>query len=90
MNPLEKKRVWPLALAHGLNDGYGAFLSALMPILIERLGISLTLAGLLTSVRSSIGSFAQWPLGLAADRFGARTFAIFGPLLTAFPCVFLV
>ena len=89
MNPSEQKRVWPLALAHGLNDGYGAFLSALMPLIIEKLGISLTLAGLLTSVRSSIGSFAQWPLGLAADRFGARTFAIFGPLLTAFSMCFL-
>jgi len=89
VNPSGKKRVWPLALAHGLNDGYGAFLSALMPILIERLGISLTLAGLLTSVRSSIGSFAQWPLGLAADRFGARNFAVFGPLLTAFSMCFL-
>lgn len=78
----EKKRVWPVALAHGLNDGYGAFLSALMPLIIERLGISLTLAGLLTSVRSSVASFGQWPLGLAADRFGARTFAILGPALT--------
>ncbi len=78
----EKKRVWPVALAHGLNDGYGAFLSALMPLIIERLGISLTLAGLLTSVRSSIASFGQWPLGMAVDRFGAKTFAILGPALT--------
>lgn len=77
-----KKRVWPVALAHGLNDGYGAFLSALMPVLIERLGISLTLAGLLTSVRSGLASFGQWPLGLAADRFGPRLFALLGPALT--------
>ncbi|MEN3010128.1 MAG: MFS transporter [Candidatus Bipolaricaulaceae bacterium] len=78
----EKKRVWPVALAHGLNDGYGAFLSALLPLLIERLGISLTLAGLLTSVRSSPASFGQWPLGLAVDRFGPRVFALLGPALT--------
>ncbi len=78
----QEKRVWPLSLAHGLNDGYGAFLSALMPLLIERLGISLTLAGLLTSVRASIASFGQWPLGLAADRFGPRVFALLGPALT--------
>ncbi len=78
----EKKRVWPVALAHGLNDGYGAFLSALMPLIIERLGISLALAGLLTSVRSSIASFGQWPLGMAVDRFGAKTFALLGPALT--------
>lgn len=78
----EKKRVWPVALAHGLNDGYGAFLSALMPLIIERLGISLTLAGLLTSVRSSIASFGQWPLGMAVDRFGGKAFALLGPALT--------
>lgn len=78
----QERRVWPLSLAHGLNDGYGAFLSALMPLLIERLGISLTLAGLLTSVRASIASFGQWPLGLAADRFGPRMFALLGPALT--------
>jgi FSR family fosmidomycin resistance protein-like MFS transporter len=71
-----------VALAHGLNDGYGAFLSALLPILIERLGISLTLAGLLTSVRSGLASFGQWPLGMAADRFGARPLALLGPALT--------
>jgi len=82
VKPPEKKRVWPVALAHGLNDGYGAFLSALMPVLIERLGISLTLAGLLTSVRSGLASFGQWPLGLAADRFGPRIFALLGPALT--------
>lgn len=78
----QEKRVWPLSLAHGLNDGYGAFLSALMPLLLERLGISLTLAGLLTSVRSGVASFGQWPLGLAVDRFGPRAFALFGPALT--------
>ncbi len=83
MNRLPRQtRVWPVSLAHGLNDGYGAFLSALMPLLIERLGISLTLAGLLTSVRSSIASFGQWPLGLAADRFGPRAFVLAGPALT--------
>lgn len=71
-----------MALAHGLNDGYGAFLSALMPLIIERLGISLALAGLLTSVRASIASFGQWPLGLAADRFNPRVFALLGPTLT--------
>lgn len=84
-----KKRVWPVALAHGLNDGYGAFLSALMPLIIERLGISLTLAGLLTSVRSGIASFGQWPLGMAADRFGPRIFALLGLALTVMAmCLF--
>lgn len=82
MSDYSKKRVWPVALAHGLNDGYGAFLSALLPLIIDRLGISLALAGLLTSVRSSVASFGQWPLGIAVDRFGPKVFALLGPALT--------
>lgn len=38
---LEKTRVWPVSLAHGLNDSCGAFLSALLPLIIEKLEISL-------------------------------------------------
>lgn len=87
----QKKRVWPVALAHGLNDGYGAFLSALLSLIIDRLGISLTLAGLLTSVRSSVASFGQWPLGIAVDRFGPRVFALLGPALTVTTmCLFVI
>lgn len=73
---------WFLALAHGLNDGYGSFLSALLPLLIDRLGLSLALAGLLSSIRTSVASFAQPPVGMAVDRVGARWFVLVGPALT--------
>ncbi|GAB4304194.1 MAG: MFS transporter [Candidatus Bipolaricaulota bacterium] len=73
---------WPLALGHGLNDGYGAFLSALLPLLIARFGISLAAAGLLSSIRTSVASFGQLPLGAVADRGGARWLVILGPALT--------
>lgn len=75
-------RVWPLSLGHGLNDGYGAFLSALLPLLISRFGMSLAAAGLLSSVRSSVASFGQIPLGALADRTGGRWLVIAGPALT--------
>lgn len=77
-----RRPTWPLSLGHGLNDGYGAFLSALLPVLISRFGMSLAAAGLLSSVRSSVASFGQIPLGALADRTGARWLVIAGPILT--------
>lgn len=75
-------RAWPLALGHGLNDSYGAFLSALLPLLIGRFGLSLAAAGLLSSFRSAVASLGQLPLGALADRTGARWLVILGPALT--------
>jgi FSR family fosmidomycin resistance protein-like MFS transporter len=69
-------------LGHGLNDSYGAFLSALLPLLIARFGISLAAAGLLSSFRASVASFGQLPLGVLADRTGAKWLVILGPALT--------
>ncbi|MCX7751042.1 MAG: hypothetical protein N2320_05855, partial [Candidatus Bipolaricaulota bacterium] len=61
--PPRPPRAWPLVLGHGLNDGYGAFLAALLPLLIERFGMTLAQAGLLSSFRSAVASFGQLPLG---------------------------
>ena len=77
-----KGRTWPLALIHGLNDGYGAFLGALLPVLMDQFALSRAWAGLLASVRTSVASFGQLPLGVVADRGGARYLALFGPVLT--------
>lgn len=77
-----RERVWPLSLGHGLNDGYGAFLSALLPLLIPRFGMSLAAAGLLSSVRASVASFGQIPLGALADRTGGWWLVVAGPALT--------
>lgn len=88
---MERKgsKAWPLALAHGLNDGFGSFLSALLPIIIERLGLSLAQAGFLNTIRTGIASFGQLPLGLASDRFDPRKLAILGPALTISSMAFL-
>jgi len=74
--------IWIAAVLHGLNDGYGGFLSALMPLIIERMGLSLALAGALGSARMVAASFAQPLAGHLADRFGYRAFLLLGPAVT--------
>ncbi|HIP99635.1 TPA: MFS transporter [Candidatus Bipolaricaulota bacterium] len=71
-----------LSAAHALNDGYGSFLAALMPLLIDRFGLSLAMAGLLSSVRGTTASFTQPLVGLVADRFGPRWLVLLGPAVT--------
>lgn len=71
-----------LSAAHALNDGYGAFLAALMPLLIDRFGLSLAMAGLLSSIRSSAASFTQPVVGHMADRIGPRWLVLLGPAMT--------
>lgn len=73
---------WMAAVLHGLNDGYGGFLSALMPLLIERMGLSLTLAGTLGSLRMVAASFAQPLAGHLADKLGYKFFLLLGPAVT--------
>jgi len=81
---MEKRRpsALLLAAAHALNDGYGSFLAALMPLLIERFGLSLAMAGLLSSVRGTASSFTQPVVGLVADRIGPRWLVLLGPAVT--------
>jgi len=61
------RRVAVISGSHLVHDLYGAFLSPLLPVLIERHGLSLRLAGtLLPAFRAP--SFIQPSLGYLADR----------------------
>jgi FSR family fosmidomycin resistance protein-like MFS transporter len=71
-----------LASAHMITDMYNNFLPPLMPLLIQRLNLTLTLAGSLVTIRSIASFFTQPAVGYISDRTGFRQFAIFGPLVT--------
>lgn len=71
-----------VAVAHGLNDAYSAFLPPLLPRIMDRLGLSIALAATLAMTLSLAASLAQPLLGWLADRFGRRGFVILGPLLS--------
>ena len=71
-----------LALAHGANDMYVGFLPALLPLVVDRLGLSYRGAGLLVSILVVTSQLSQPLLGFVGDRVGRRALAIAGPLLT--------
>ncbi|MBI3961700.1 MAG: MFS transporter [Deinococcus sp.] len=72
-----------LAVAHAIVDSYSGFLAPLLPALIQRYDLSLTLASTLASVLSLSTSFVQPVFGVLADRLDRRVFLIAGPALTA-------
>jgi MFS transporter, FSR family, fosmidomycin resistance protein len=75
-------KVLAVSFAHMCHDIYGAFLSPIIPLLVNKLGISLSMAGMLDVIRS-LPSLFNPLLGLLAERIRVKYFVIFTPILTA-------
>ena len=81
----QASRVSMIAFAHFVHDLYTSFLAPLLPLIIERLSLSLSQAGLLSTVMQ-IPALANPFIGLFADNKGlARWLVILAPTLTAIP-----
>ena len=74
--------VLTIAAGHLLHDTYSAFLFPLLPLLIDKLSLSLTMAGALT-LFMRLPSLFQPFIGYVADRVNLRFFTILAPLLTS-------
>ena len=74
--------VLAIALGHFMHDVYTAFLAPILPLLINKLGISYTLAGLLT-VFQNFASLMNPFIGMLADRVSIRYLAIAAPAVSA-------
>ncbi len=70
-----------ISLAHLAHDIYSSFLAPILPLIVEKLGISLSLAGML-SVIQRIPSLFNPFIGILADNFKVRYFVIFAPAIT--------
>ena len=76
------KRTALLFVGHLLNDGFASFFAPLLPLLIDRLDLSLALAGTLGTVRIVTNSLLQPGLGHLVDRVQRPWLVVIGPFLT--------
>ncbi len=78
-------RFWDVvtvSFSHFAHDVYTAFLSPLLPLLINKFGLSYTQAGLLNVVRG-IPTVLNPVVGAIVDRVGGRYLVIFAPAVAA-------
>ena len=80
---IDVARVALLSLGHLVVDLYPPFLAALLPLLIGRLGLSLTLASLLASILMFSASLSQPLFGILSDRIGGKKLIFWGPIMAA-------
>lgn len=77
-------KILALSIGHFVHDVYSSFLAPLLPLLIEKLSMSLTQAGFLSTVMQ-IPALLNPYIGVMADRISVRYFVILAPALTAIP-----
>jgi MFS transporter, FSR family, fosmidomycin resistance protein len=76
-------RLGLLAAGHLTIDAYSSFFTPLLPLLVTKLHLSLTLVGTLVALSSLSSSFAQLLFGMFSDRLRRPWFVAFGPLVAA-------
>ena len=74
--------VLQVAAGHLLHDTFTAFLAPLLPLLIPKLGLSLVIAGLLSTL-IQLPSLFQPLLGYISDRLDIRLFVVLAPAISA-------
>jgi FSR family fosmidomycin resistance protein-like MFS transporter len=75
-------QVLTIAGGHLIHDTFTSFLAPLLPLIIQKLSLSLTLAGTLAAFQQ-LPSLINPILGLLADRGSLRWFIILAPTVTA-------
>ncbi len=83
-NGFQTGKILALSIAHFIHDVYSSFLAPLLPLLIEKLSLSLTQAGFLSTVMQ-LPALLNPFIGVLADRVSIRIFVILAPALTAVP-----
>ncbi|AGF78235.1 arabinose efflux permease family protein [Desulfocapsa sulfexigens DSM 10523] len=73
-----------LSFCHFIHDVYSSFLAPLLPLLIDKLSMSLTQAGFLSAVMQ-LPALMNPFIGMLADRASLRYFVILAPMMTAIP-----
>jgi len=78
----QTERVITLFGAHFLHDTFTAFVAPLLPLIMEKLSLSLTMVGSLTAIMQ-LPSILNPFIGYLADKISLRYFVIFAPAVTS-------
>ena len=81
-NGFETGKIITLSVCHFIHDAYSSFLAPLLPLLIEKLSLTLTQAGFLSTIMQ-LPALLNPYLGTLADRISVRYFIILAPGITA-------
>ncbi len=73
-----------ISVCHFIHDIYSSFLAPLLPFIIEKFSLTLTQAGLLSTVMQ-LPALLNPYIGKLADRMSFRYFIVLAPMLTAIP-----
>ncbi|MGE5840691.1 MAG: MFS transporter [Deltaproteobacteria bacterium] len=79
----DSRVIFALSLVHFTGDFYAAFLTPLLPLFVDKLGLTLTQVGLLTGFNRFLAFVVQPSAGYVADHYHTRIFLLGGPLLAA-------
>ena len=77
----DSKVIFALSLVHFTGDFYAAFLTPLLPLFVDKLGLTLTQVGLLAGISRFLAFVVQPSSGYVADHYHTRFFILGGPLL---------
>ena len=77
-----------ISFSHLVHDIYTAFLAPILPLLIEKLSLSYSMAGFLILLLRIPAIISPW-IGLYADKMSTRYFVIFAPAITAVSMSFI-
>ncbi|MEN8156070.1 MAG: MFS transporter [Bacteroidota bacterium] len=78
----QKGRVFTISAAHFVHDCYTSFLAPALPLIIEKLGMSYGMTGMLAVIQRIPSLFNPF-IGIIAERPVMRYMVIFSPALTA-------
>jgi len=84
----KKSQVLTISIAHFMHDIFSSFLAPLLPLLMEKLSMNLTMAAFL-NIASRIPSLLNPFFGLLAEKVGLKYFVILTPAITAI-CMSLI
>lgn len=73
-------RLTLLTAGHFSIDSYSSYLAPLLPLLVEKLDLSLTMVGFLVAMSSVTSSLAQPLFGFLSDRLRRPWFVLLGPV----------